>query len=75
MQRIGIERYQREIHDSPNGWDYAGLIEGTRDDGSRWIMWLDKAGSPALFWPYRDDDGAVVGDPIVLTAEAPVPAT
>lgn len=66
MQRIGIERYKRELHDSPDGWPYSGLIEGSRDDGSRWIMWLDERGSPALFYANRDEYGGVVGDPVAL---------
>jgi len=67
MRRISIERYDAALHDTPDGeWEYAGLVEGTRDDGTTWIMWLDRDGSPALFWAKRDDTGGVVGDPILL---------
>lgn len=60
MQRIEIGRYP----DSSSG--YAGYIEGTRDDGSEWIMWLDEAGSPALFYGQREEGGGVIGDPVAL---------
>lgn len=45
---------------------YAGWIEGIREDGSTWIMYLDAAGSPQVFWPRRDPDGGVIGDGIPL---------
>jgi hypothetical protein len=45
---------------------HAGWIEGVRDDGSRWIMYTDAAGSPQIFWPHRGDDGAVRGVPVEL---------
>lgn len=66
MKRITIERYDSAKHDSPGGWPYSGLIEGETDDGTRWIMWLDKDGRPEVFWPSRDETGAVVGPPIML---------
>ena len=61
MRSIRIERY-------PNADEvgYSGLVEGVRDDGSTWIMWLDRAGSPAQFWGRRDESGGVVGEPIPL---------
>lgn len=62
MQRITIERYP----DSEQ-LGYAGFIEGTRDDGSTWIMWLDDAGSPAVFWGQREPDGAVIGEGVDLS--------
>lgn len=46
---------------------FAGWIEGTRDDGSTWIMYLDAHGGPETFWAQREEDGAVIGDPIILT--------
>lgn len=47
---------------------FDGWIEGTRDDGSTWIMWLDAAGNPTVFYPSRDVDGGVIGDPVDLSA-------
>ncbi|WP_131828895.1 hypothetical protein [Mycolicibacterium conceptionense] len=61
MQRIEIGRYPVPAE----GW--AGYVEGTRDDGSTWVMFLDESGSPAQFYGRREPDGAVVGDPVVLT--------
>lgn len=61
MQRIEIGRYPVPEE------GYAGYVEGTRDDGSTWIMFMDAYGSPASFWPSREDSGAVIGDPILLT--------
>lgn len=55
---------------------YAGWIEGVRDDGSSWIMWLDAQGNPEIFWAQRDADGGIVGDPIMLGGrELPVLAS
>ncbi|MGV0738220.1 hypothetical protein ABQF35_14330 [Mycobacterium syngnathidarum] len=61
MQRIEIGRYPVPAE----GW--AGYVEGTRDDGSTWVMFLDAAGSPAQFYGVREPDGAVVEEPVVLT--------
>lgn len=47
---------------------FDGWIEGVRDDGSTWIMWLDATGNPTTFYPNRDADGGVIGDPIILSA-------
>lgn len=60
MQRIEIGRYPAP----EQGW--AGYVEGTRDDGSTWIMFLDSEGSPAQFYGRREEAGAVVGDPVAL---------
>lgn len=77
MQNITIGRY-RPASDSglivpPGSVDvadlYAGWIEGTREDGSGWILWLDAQGSPDVFWGQRDPDGGIVGDPVVLGPE------
>ena len=46
---------------------YDGWIEGIRDDGSTWIVWLDATGSPEVFWPRRDENGGVEGEPISLS--------
>ncbi|MEV4127134.1 hypothetical protein [Nocardia sp. NPDC049707] len=62
MRNINVERYSHPSITS----DWSGLVEGVRKDGSRWILWLDADESPALFWAERDEDGAVIGDPIVL---------
>lgn len=64
MRRISIERYA-----NPDQLGFAGLVEGVRDDGSTWIMWLDEQGNPTLFWGKRDEGGGVIGDPIDLTTE------
>lgn len=60
MQNVTIGRY----NGTPANWD--GWIEGTRDDGSRWIMYLDAEGSPEVFWAHRDEDGGVQGLPVAL---------
>lgn len=61
MKRIGIERDRKR--------GSAGLIEGETDDGRRWIMFLDELGSPDVFWPDRDDSGAVQGAPVLLVRQ------
>jgi hypothetical protein len=33
---------------------------------SSWIVYLDAAGRPAVYWPNREPSGAVIGDPITL---------
>lgn len=80
MQRISIERYRADDPDLlctvqlDEGEpvpvsitdEFAGLIEGIRDDGSRWVMYIDAHGSPLVFWNEREDDGAVVGEGISL---------
>lgn len=73
MQNITIGRYKPFAGAIPEGSTdvadlYDGWIEGTRDDGSTWIMWLDATGNPEVFWARRDDDGGVVGDPIDLSS-------
>jgi len=64
MRRISVERYR-----NPQELGYSGLVEGVRDDGSSWIMWLDENGSPALYWARRDEGGGVIGEPIDLAVE------
>lgn len=77
MQNITIGRYKPADHlvnvdcgdqtvvvDTASIYD--GWIEGVRDDGSTWIMWLDAKGSPTSFWSRREQDGGVIGDPIDL---------
>lgn len=48
---------------------YDGWIEGVRDDGTTWIMWLDAKGNPTTFYPRREQDGGVIGNPVDLTAD------
>jgi hypothetical protein len=38
---------------------FDGWVEGVRDDGSTWIMWLDSKGNPTVFYANRDEDGGV----------------
>ncbi|QAX92890.1 hypothetical protein KNU39_gp81 [Gordonia phage Mutzi] len=80
MQRVTIGRYRDDeaqatrIHCDEQGNEvsrepfkaYAGWIEGVRDDGTTWIIYLDENGSPQTFWGERDDTGAIIGDPILL---------
>ncbi|MBF6326567.1 hypothetical protein IU451_29145 [Nocardia cyriacigeorgica] len=64
MKNISIGRYgPRETIDD----GYTGYIEGARNDGSTWILFLDADGSPALYWADRDSGGGVIGDPVILT--------
>lgn len=49
----------------PFGW--SGYIE---DGAESWILFLDEAGRPKLFWDERDENGGVIGDPIELAAVA-----
>lgn len=50
---------------------FDGWIEGIRDDGSRWIMWLDANGDPLVYYGQRDESGAVEGEPVVLSPGHP----
>lgn len=59
--RISIERYI-----NPKEVGSVGLVEGVREDGSSWIVFLDADGSPECFWGLRDECGGVIGDPILL---------
>lgn len=82
MQNITIGRYSEgeavatRIHCDAEGNEvsreqvqaHAGWIEGVRDDGTTWIMYMDAGGSPECFWPIRDESGAVSGDPVILSA-------
>lgn len=45
---------------------FSGWVEGVRDDGSSWIMYIDDKGSPAEFYKERDESGGVVSDPVSL---------
>lgn len=61
MQNITIGRYDGDLTQ-----EYAGWVEGQSETGTGWILWLDGSGTPAVYWPSRTADGAVVGDPITL---------
>jgi len=73
MKRITIGRYQHQQGELPDEGVtavadvFAGWIEGVRDDGTTWIMWLDAAGSPEQFWGRRDEDGGIEGEPVDLS--------
>lgn len=78
MHNITIGRYddtEGRVHRDTSGTierierTHAGWIEGTRDDGSTWIMFLDAAGSPEIYWAQRDAGGGVIGDGIPLDAK------
>lgn len=43
--------------------EWAGYVE---DKDRSWILFLDGLGRPALFWPNRDTEGGVIGEPIHL---------
>jgi len=61
MKRICIERYP-----NPDELGFSGLVEGTRDDGSTWILWLDEHGSPSVYFARRDESGATTSDAVLL---------
>lgn len=67
MTNITIGRYdgpEQTVSEHCAGW-----IEGTRPDGTRWIVFLDADGAPEVYWPRRDTEtGAVIGEAVVLTA-------
>jgi hypothetical protein len=82
MQRITIGRYKAaddSVHvgsiggvSIPVSMAFDGWIEGTRDDGSTWIMWLDAVGNPLIFFGQRDaESGAVEGEPVLLSPGHP----
>jgi len=62
MNNIKIGRYDHPSITS----DWTGWIEGTRADGTTWILYLDENGSPGMYWPEREPDGGCVGDPVEL---------
>lgn len=64
MTNVKIGRYD----DPTVAAEFPGYIEGTADDGSTWIIWLGSDGKPSTYYPHRDQDGAVIGDPILLSA-------
>lgn len=72
MSNITIGRYDGCSQTLPDGIErpltetWAGWVEGEANDGSSWIVYLDAAGRPALYWPQREESGAVVGEPVRL---------
>ena len=80
MQRITIGRYKSDDNNLDLGVGtiavpvsaiFDGWVEGIRDDGSSWIMWIDATGNPLVFYGGREDDGGVVGEPVVLSPNHP----
>lgn len=82
MQNITIGRYKTsdDTHNLghlgsitiPVSSVFDGWIEGVRDDGSKWIMWLDALGNPLIYFGQRDaESGAVEGEPVVLSPGHP----
>jgi len=64
-KRISIERYRQ-----PEIAEYcAGLIEGETEDGQSWIIYMDAHGKPNIYWPRRDESGAVIGEPVSMAAD------
>ncbi|MFF8327860.1 hypothetical protein ACH49M_21375 [Rhodococcus qingshengii] len=63
MQCIAIGRHE---HESVTR-EYADWIEGIRNDGSTWIMWLDENGSPTQSFAHRDVDGGIEGEAVALS--------
>lgn len=59
MSNLTIGRYDHESITK----DFAGYIEPAEKS---WIIYLDADGKPALYWPKRDADGGVIGDPVEL---------
>lgn len=84
MQRITIERYKPietvdirhfdndgnlvEHRIDPLTDHYSGVIRGVRNDDTEWVMYLDEAGSPDVFWSGNETEG-VFGTPISLQPE------
>jgi len=60
MKDITIGRY--DDPDKTGGW--AGWVE---PKDKSWILFIDKDGD-TLFWPERDADGGVVGEPAKAAA-------
>lgn len=59
MSNLTIGRYDHESITK----DFAGYIEPA---DKSWIIYLDADGKPALYWPERDADGGVIGEPVEL---------
>ncbi len=63
MQNITVGRYSTEEAASSG---YAGWIEGQDAAGESWILFLDDAGRPQVYFAHRDEDGGVTSDPVPL---------
>lgn len=61
MSNLTIGRYD----DKSITKDWAGWIEPAN---AAWIIYLGPDGRPALYYPQREPDGAVIGDGILLAA-------
>lgn len=71
MSNITIGRYDgctehSDAGDRPLTDTWAGWVEGEDSAGKSWIVYLDGSGRPALYWPQREESGAVVGEPVKL---------
>lgn len=75
MQRITIGRYGTIPADVSRPADpaltpaqdmYAGWVEGVRNDGTEWVLYIDKDGSPEVYFATRDTGGGVESEPVVL---------
>lgn len=66
-----LERFGAAITAIDVSTVFDGWIEGVRDDGSSWIMWLDALGNPMVFFGQRDENGGVEGDPVILSPGHP----
>lgn len=64
MQNITIGRYSAPEADSHG---YGAWIEGVRDDGTSWIMFLNADGSPSSYFGRREPDGGVIGLAVPLS--------
>lgn len=61
MSNITIGRYNADL-----GAPWSGWVEGADDADQSWIVFLDDTGRPALYWPERDSNGGVIGEPVRL---------
>ena len=59
MGSITIGRYDHESITK----NYAGWFEPA---DKSWIIYTDAEGRPAVYYPARDSDGAVIGEPVYL---------
>jgi hypothetical protein len=57
LQNIVVDRYPSEM---PR---WGGYIE---PEDHSWIVYLDKKGTPEIYWPSRDESGGVIGEGISL---------
>lgn len=67
MSNLTIGRYDHESITK----DWAGYIEPA---DKSWIIYLDAAGKPTLYYPEREASGAVVGEGLPLNEGEFLPA-